>query len=549
MEPIRAVGGAIMDMGAEASLSSLGQAAGSATGPFSTALVPTLGAVGGATGNALGQVRRMMTGNQDKFSLGQITSAAATGAIPGASLAKATAKQLMARSILNASANVAAATAQQEIDDFKKTSAVDSAGNPRSPIERAIEAAPTTKQLAIAAGAGVIGTGFQKYLDMGSNQYAREFAKNKSLGVPDLKAWQAAREAGYMFPATILDKQANGIRGRLANMVESVAGKSRSAQEFQDINSKITDELAGKALGLPGDMSVTTASLNGLRKEAKVPYDIVAEMSSQAQKDLDALKKPVFLINDPHEQAIKLSSKEYVEKASELATKAGANLDAWKEARVKLNGLQFAQAKTGKVLYEDIAAAKAAVERTHNNLVDGVKAIGGDKLAKDLERSKVLYAKIAEVERALESEGHVSAAKLSASDADITGELSTIAETQRKFSKYLIDRSKIATPAGGKLSAMAVGSGLGSAAGMLLGGAPGAGAGASVGALAGVALPSMLNRTAVNVQKTNAYQNFMTRPFYGQNPTDFSANLAKYLSMGAGRQMQPEQDPAPAQSQ
>jgi hypothetical protein len=498
----------IADAGSVMGAQATGQMFGSSLGPVGTMVG---GAVLGGLDSAAIQVKNKSV-HGTPISYGTIASDTLSGLAPGTAIAKGFAN-FAKRSLVNAALNAGSVTLQSEIDH---------------------KTLPTGAQLAIAAGFGVGGTGLQKYLDMGANKTAQQYTYNKAMGLPDLEAWQRAREVGYVFPATVLDKRAQGIRGKLANLIEDTGGKAGSAQDMQVVNVAITNELASKGLGLPNsNPAVVQKTLAMLKDEANIPYDKVATQAEQAAAELAALKKPAFLIQDPHELAIHNANPDLVKKQADLEIKAGANLDAWKKANTNLKDLQYAQATTGKVLYSDIEDAIKAVDTAHDKLIAGVKAMGGDELASDLMKARTKHAQIAAVEDSLASEGQVSANDMS-KQGGLTGNFKLIKETNDKFGKYLKDQAAISTPASGKITAALVGGGLGTALGAVTGGPMHASA---LGGL-GLAVPALLKRPALSIQGTNAYQNFMTRPYYGVNQADMAANLAKYAAMQAGRKQQ-----------
>lgn len=257
---IKGIGGFVADVGMEAGGASIGQGAGALTGPASPVLVPALGALGGAAGNALGQLRR-----GEDFKWGEVAGAAAGGAIPGASLAKAPASAVAKKAAGYAAGNLAAKTIETGIDEGRL---------------------PTTGEAALAMGSGALSAPLMKYMDRGAKA-AAEQTRMLNNAIRD-KTLADARLAGYVIPPSKINPSA------INNVIESFAGKAATAQEAALRNQEITNALAKKAIGIPANAPFTVQAIEAVRKQAAAPYDDIARISKQAAKDLDALKQARF---------------------------------------------------------------------------------------------------------------------------------------------------------------------------------------------------------------------------------------------------------------
>lgn len=98
---------------------------------------------------------------------------------------------------------------------------------------------------------------------------------------------QTAREsmdAGYIIPP-------NMIKPTFKNsVVESISGKQATQQFASTENTKITEKLTRKALGIADDVPLTQGTMENLRKTAGKAYAEVSNLSPTAAADLEALK-------------------------------------------------------------------------------------------------------------------------------------------------------------------------------------------------------------------------------------------------------------------
>lgn len=99
-----------------------------------------------------------------------------------------------------------------------------------------------------------------------------------------------ARELGYVVPPT----QANP--SMINRLIEGYAGKLTTAQNASAKNAGVTNELANKALGLPGGTTLSPEVLGDVRKAAGHAYADVANMPGRESVD-ETLHRLQSLIN------------------------------------------------------------------------------------------------------------------------------------------------------------------------------------------------------------------------------------------------------------
>ena len=99
-----------------------------------------------------------------------------------------------------------------------------------------------------------------------------------------LQTAKESMDAGYVIPP-------NMIKPTFKNsVVESISGKQATQQFASTENTKITEKLTRKALGIADDVPLTQGTMENLRKTAGKAYADVSSLSPQAAADLEALK-------------------------------------------------------------------------------------------------------------------------------------------------------------------------------------------------------------------------------------------------------------------
>jgi hypothetical protein len=311
-----------------------------------------------------------------------------------------------------------------------------------------------------AGGAGaLIGKGVGNYMN---SQRALSNAMQSKNATRDATI-NAAREAGYIIPPASTNPTF------MNRALESVAGKSATAQDASFRNQEITNQLAKRALGLPDDVSLSDDVLSGLRKEAGKAYSDVASLDNVAPTALEELKNARFQSN--------------------------AYMKHYKQSS---DPKSLAQAKQ----------FKEQADLIESTLEDAAKFYEKPDLVDALKKARTRIAKSYTVERALnDATGNVNAKAIGRAfdnDAPLTGELDTIGRFASGFGKYAQPVEQIGSPGVSKLKF---------ALGTLLG-TGGAAGGGPIGAAAG-AIPFVAPDAAKAAILSKAYQQAFGKPTYG----------------------------------
>lgn len=445
--------GQLSGLASRAGAPAAGQALGAATGPFAPVAVPVLGGLGGALGEFGAQV---MEG--DGIHPGAIAAAGLAGAVPGASLAKAGARTLVKEGIKFGATNIASKNLETLIDEHRLA---------------------TTGENTFAGSFGLGAPMVGKALDTGLNKLNQAgLTKALQNSVRD-KTLAAAQAAGYVIAPSKVNPSA------INNTLESFAGKAATAQEAAIRNQEITNSLAAKALGLPGNAPLTSEVLKDLRAESGLAYQKVASLNPLAKKTLDDLKTA------RHEASIQY--KFYDRSADPAALKA---------------------AQSAERLSDNL-------EWRLQSIATGSKQPG---LVSDLRNARKTIAQSYKVERALNlGNGNVNASKLSTSIGQLTDELDTIARFNKAFPQFTREAGSVPAPGVSKLKALTM-------AGLAVGGASQFG---PMGALAAAAAP--LGESGARTGLLSRFgQKILAQPSYPSAP-DFAANAARFLAQDTGR--------------
>lgn len=246
----------IKNMGLEAGGATIGQAAGTPFAAFGG--IPIGGALGGAAGNIAAQ----LTTPGKKFSLGQALGAAAAGAIPGASIAKAGGKEVAVQAGKYALGNVAATNVESLVDTGKLAS---------------------PSQDVLAAVTGAASAPLSKFLDRGTRAEATRVAAQQ--GSRSRETLRLGRELGLVVPpAAVAPNAAN-------NTIQSIAGKAAVAQEAILRNQPKINDAVRAEIGLPMDAPITPISLNTARVGPNLVYEKIGATSPAAKNLLEQFKQ------------------------------------------------------------------------------------------------------------------------------------------------------------------------------------------------------------------------------------------------------------------
>lgn len=117
--------------------------------------------------------------------------------------------------------------------------------------------------------AAVVGMGTPVMAKLWANSVAQK--GNKSiLNEPSKMTLKDAREHGYVVEPSKVRQP--------SSVLETVAGKASIAQEASIRNQAVTNSLAARSLGLPGDTPLSMSILEEVRKRAAEPYEEVAKL-------------------------------------------------------------------------------------------------------------------------------------------------------------------------------------------------------------------------------------------------------------------------------
>jgi len=374
---------AIKNMGLEAGGAMLGQAIGA---PFEAVGGMHIGgAIGGAFGNAAAQ---LTTPGKD-FSLGQVAGAGVTGAIPGASLAKAGAGQVAKQAVKFGAANVAAKNAETLIDTGETASIGENA---------------------FALGAGAIAAPLAKYLDAGSRAAS---AATKSGG--DSVTRETIREGqklGLVVPPAAVRPNA------VTNTLQSLGGKASVAQESIIRNQPKVNDAIRAEIGLPASAPLSPIALNTARTGPNLVYDEVSKLTPATGGLLENFKTATAEAN--------MARQAYRD-----------SIDA---------------GRRNPALLEAAQASDAIADSMHAAIKKEAQAVrGGAEIVKRFDEARVKLAKIGLAERAVnKGSGNIDPAVIGqALDAGekLSGAFKTVGRYENAFGKYLKDAAT-AQPSG-----------------------------------------------------------------------------------------------------
>lgn len=320
---------------------------------------------------------------------------------------------------------------------------------------------------------------------------------------------QAAQEAGYVIPPT-------GANPTLFNRaLEGYAGKITTAQSASMKNQAVTDTLAKRALGIPENEALSTASIAAVRKDAGKAYDDVKSIGkvssdNQFAADIQALgAKDAQLSAEVPEMGNK-QLQNLVAALNKPGFSADTAINLTRKLRSDANANFKNAADPDKLA---LAQAQRGASDAIEGLIERNLAATGDtaKLAA-FRAARERIAKSYSVEQALnESSGSVAAnslAKQFAKGKPLSGDLKTIAQTAQVYPKATQEITS-SMPGVSPLDYAAFG-GISAALG-------------NPGIMAGVLGRPLLREGLLS----KPYQQFMTRPSY--KPSGLLGGASKAL--------------------
>lgn len=391
---------------AEGGLPAAGQAVGTPFGPLGTAAGGFLGGMAGQV--VSGAIRGEMPG------MGQIVGGGISSAVPGKPLRDIGRAGLALEAGKQAAAQMAAGA-----------------------TEAAIEGRSMTGPEAAARATGaILGTIGGKAFDMGAIADA-ETRKRLGKAVEDEVIAKAAASGAKLLPSDVNTSKLN-------RLIEALAGRQQLVGEIKELNEEWATNMASKAVGLPARTPVlTTKILEDARAEAGKVYETIDGLRQIAQRNLDAVKKPLLTIGDKHEMEVALGNKDTVEKMSKLALQASADVNEFRREQFKARSYYKMNDRTGDPDALDKArAAEEAALVLANKIKRGLESMDRGDLWKQFEASRKRIAMIHQVEDALNLEtGTVSGKAMSQAlnrGAPLTDQLETVGKFAGlpKSSKY-----------------------------------------------------------------------------------------------------------------
>lgn len=488
---------ATADLGIRAGGPAAGQSVGAMTGPAAVIAVPALGALGGAISEYIALKRE----GKDA-SLGKIIGAAISGAIPGASMAKAGMKEVAKEGTKYAGGELVARTAESEID--------------RGELPSAVEAASAVVD---GVGGAVAGRVMSRVAEKTSEQALNEMRD---------QSFRDVREFGIVVPPSEM--------GKGSDTISSMAGKAATTQVAAKRNQFGWQKAVREELGLGREaLPISKSELKAIREESSAPYQKLQSVQAEAKTQLEEQLASISKSSDPHAVEMALNEPATKETLETLAILAAADVDALKEARKTMQRQREAFFSGNPEAYEPWQAAKSQAEALENAIEKAASILPDKKLPGQLKEARKRIATTYSVEDTLNpGNGFVDPAKFGSqllNGEPLSGNLEKIAKFQLAFRREAVEAGRVPAPGVGNLgSQLSMGmASQGDAPGMI-----GAVANATVGR---AARPFLLS---------DFVQNDMLNPVERQN---FASVMARYLAEREAEQLaeQEVEQSAPAQ--
>ena len=297
------------------------------------------------------------------------------------------------------------------------------------------------------------------------------------------KVLKEAQAEGYVVPTSSANPS-SGSRGVLEG---AVGGKPRMQQEASFKNQQVTNTLAARSLGLPEGTVITHDVLAGVRRQAGDAYSVLENSGvivptvvfrrdlSNAIKDLKKVTDDFSVFKKADNSVNEVIA--IAEGLNKPTFHADSVVTATKLLRDEAStAFRNGQAQVGNA-YRNISKALEDAAEAH------LTRVGNPQAVQAFRDARVQIAKSYSIEKALDGDGFVSAAKLKGQRSKgepLTGELDLIARFNEQFpqSSRVFKETPIKI---GRLSGM-LGAGGGGAA---LAGEPVAGALIAASALGG----------------------------------------------------------------
>jgi hypothetical protein len=464
-------------MGARSALPAVGQSLGVGLAPVTFGLsVPTFGALGGAAGEVLGSA---IEGETPGF--GRVLAAAGTGAIPGASLAKAGAREIGKEAIKLGAANLGSTVVEKAIDEGRL---------------------PTVEEAAVSTAGGVLGAPASKI-----------FSKVVSARAPlydlEMETAREMRKRGFVIPPHEI--------GEGSDTLSSIGGKYALQQEAAKRNQFPTQVMARETLGLSKEaVPIRISELKALRDSLAAPYRDIQAIQKSARDQLDQLMAKLNSSSDAHAVEIAMNEPATKELVQRLQTLAAADVDQLKIVRDLQKSARKSFFNGNPQAYDTWQNAKEQASKLEDVIEEAASMSGDAKLLERLRHSRQKIAESYSVEEALNpGNGFVDNAILGRqllNGEPLSGNLEKLGRFAVAFRREAVESSRVPAPGVGNLGAQM-------STAMMSQGNPAGVVGGIINATAGrVVRPFLLS---------DMMQNQFVNPVTAQN---FSAAMARYMA-------------------
>lgn len=372
------------------------------------------------------------------------------------------------------------------------------------------------KSTAMGGATAALGQGIANKAGEYVTQKLSELALRKAQNAPLEKTLNDALDAGLVVTPSAVNPSVKNT------VLESIGGKTATAQQVSNRNAETIDNLARKAVGLDESAPLTSKAMQDIRKQAyKAGYEPVKgqmttdEVFAQTLDDLVAKHRGAS-------GAFPGAFDDVVEKTVAAFKVPGFEASAALKATQRLRDEANVAFRKGDT---DIAQAKKGVAKAIEDQIERGLA-GGGQLLENFRNARVLMAKAHTVEDAIvEGGGTINARKLAAraqAGKPLTDELAVIGNFANNFKSSTQPAQQIQGPAVSKLN---------SAASLFAGGS-GAILGGPVAAVAGMAAPFVIPPLARKALLSKRSQNAL-RDMYRLGMAPRAANrLLQHAPVG-----------------
>lgn len=257
-----------------------------------------------------------------------------------------------------------------------------------------------------------------------------------------------ARDAGYVLPPEMATEKP----GAISTLLSGWGGKVKLQQQASERNQEVTNELAGKALGLPSGTMIDEFALQQVRAAANQKYAAIPNALPDTASDqafTDAMSKLGGRTSHAAQHFPSLMDNESIKHLSEeLATipnfPTQAGLELVRQLRFDATGNLKAIGDPGKHALG--LAQRQAADGIDDLIERNLERIGKPDLAQQYRAARQLIAKSYDVEAATNlATGDVNAtglARLGDRGRPLSGELKIVADTAKAFPKAMQNPAK-----------------------------------------------------------------------------------------------------------